>query len=366
MNLFDISNKGVALGKTNEGTSADRHLEIAYPANFHINTTLPDTINYNPPWWSAQPFFINGITSTSIPLAFKKVGTHVYLQGSVNGLRYDGAADNFMLLPPQLRPMTDHYFIMPSTTAGRIGMGRIATTGIVQLQYTMVSQDEGNSSSNNIGSWRYDIDTDYFTASNEPLTEDVMQMPEWTYLYNLGPINGLRLRGNAGVSQVTTSQMQSYTWDTGSTRMGVYNNGKTSSSGTGYAGYGYIAVDGQICIPVGKTQMKVNLCHYNNATTSVTLAAALALIDVEETTVTRGSGSTNATLSFSGNYVNSVCSSNITFTSNAYMGNNTNYGTFTLDLPENFNYTRPVYVVISYRTSSDWRRDLMTNKIWFE
>lgn len=355
MKLLEVSPKGVAFGGTNKGTSSAPRAEFYYPANFHTNTTPPLNINYNPPWWSVVPFIVNGGTSTAVPLCVKKVGTHVYMQGNLT-CRTDGNENTFMILPPELAPTYDHYFIAPSTTAGRMAAFCLYKSGLLKIQYTILPQNESYSASAtaNIGSWRYDFNTDWFVADNNPLTQDVMQARAFTDYYNKGTVDGLRLRGNAGIDKLTSGSGLTYL--AGSNYVKYYSGGVS---------YGYIATDGPILVPSGKTSFNASLCHYNNASSSKTLYASLFLIDKDETTITRTSG--NGMLTFSGSYGNSICGENIGFTSSINYGNNTNYGDYSLTIdPATFDYSRPVYAGISFRITTSSRRDIYTNHLWFD
>ena len=356
MKLFEVSPKGVSLGATNALGSANApFLEFHYPANFHTKTTLPDFIDYNPPWWSVVPFIVNGATSTAVPIAVKKVGTHVYMQRAIS-CRVDGKENTFMILPPELAPTYDHYFIAPSTTAGRMAAFCLYKSGLLKIQYTILPQNENynTSTSVNKGTWRFDFNTDWFVADNNPLTQDVMQARAFTDYYNRGMVDGLRLRGNAGIAELTHGSHLTFTEQT--------NHVKFYSEGVSY---GYITTDGPILVPSGKTSFNASLCHYNNASASKTLYASLFLIDAEETTITRNSS--NGLLTFSGNYGNSICGANIGFTRSINYGNNTNYGDYSVAIdPATFDYARPVYAGISFRITTASRRDLYTNHIWFE
>lgn len=356
MKLFEVSPKGISLGASNVMGSADLpFLEFHYPANFHTKTILPDFIDYNPSWWSVIPFIVNGATSTAIPLCVKKIGTHVYMQGAIS-CRVDGAENTFMILPPELTPTYDHYFIAPSTTAGRMAAFCLYKSGLLKIQYTILPQNEtyNTSTSVNKGTWRFDFNTDWFVADNAPLTQDIMTARAFTDYYNNGTVDGLRLRGNAGIDKLTSGSYLTF--------MEQSNHVKFYSGGVSY---GYITTDGPILVPSGKTSFNASLCHYNNASASKTLYASLFLIDAEETAITRSSS--DSLLKFSGDYGNSICGESIGFTSSINYGNNTNYGDYSITIdPITFDYARPVYAGISFRVTTLSRRDLYTNHIWFE
>ena len=357
---FASAVSGVTVEYAVNDTSSFQRAEFNYPAYFHKDTKLPATIEYNPAWWSGQQFLLNNARSTSIPLGIKKVGTHVYIQGSLNGCRVVGdTTDIFLMLPEPIRPTYPHFVYAPSTTAARSGTFCFYPNGRVELYNTTTpcnqSNTGGNTTRRNTGTWRYDICTDYFTDNNEPMTPANMTTRNYSILYNQGLVGYRRIGGNNLLSLLNGTTQNMRDASIASTYIQIDNvEGVTSIA------RGYLCIDGPVYVPMGTTSLKMEINH--TGSTGSGCRFSMFLIDGDETAASINNS--GRVVSFSGSYVNS--------SSSAYFdlaGVAAGWNTYTYTIPSNFDFNRPVYVGAAMSTVAadySYQRGIRCRKIWFE
>lgn len=102
--VFHASRRGVGVGMYATGTSTSPKFESAYPAYFYADI--------NPDWVNVTP--ANGTTPSTYGgiLRYKKIGRHVFVDGSVN-LSYSGSQITIFTLPEGYRPGANRYRIAP-------------------------------------------------------------------------------------------------------------------------------------------------------------------------------------------------------------------------------------------------------------
>ena len=334
--------------------------EFNYPANFHKDTKLPATIEYNPPWWPGQEFLLNNAKSTAIPLGIKKVGTHVYIQGSLEGCRIVGnTSDIFLMLPEPIRPVYPHFCYTVSTTGARTGAFCFYPNGRVELYYTTTpcnqSNTGGNTTRRNTGTWRFDICTDYFTANNEPMTEANMTTRSYTTLYDAGLIGYRRIGGNTILSLLNGTTQNMRDANVASTYIQIDN-----VEGVTAIARGYLCIDGPVYVPMGTTSVKMSISHTGSQASGCRFS--IFLIDGSETAASINNS--GRVVSFSGNYVNSSSSAYFDLANVA-----SGFRTYSYTIPSNFDFSRPVYVGAAMSTVAadySYQRGIRCNKIWFE
>jgi len=363
MNLFDISNKGVAMGKTNAGTSTARRLEINYPAHFHIQTTLPNTVNYNPNWVDCTALIMNGADAPSgyQTLVAKKVGAHVYLKGQLQvNVAVVTDPSTIAILPVPLIPTYAGYFFAPiinTSNHARLACLRVLPEGFLQLYYAGLLSGTTTDPSNNkittdtTGTFIVDFNIDYFANNSTPLTVDYIKPYPNTYLFDGGLVNGVEWTQNPNqgcgtlipcYGQLTTG----HTWP--QTTLHLYT---TTSSGVGYRRW---STAGPIWVPDGTTVMKVSSSKPGNSNMT---DAAFGLLAEDETTAVTGLSNSNALPTFSGNH--GSIATHITTLGSAT--------TTSLSLGDSFDYSKRYYafcIAAAKNTSS--RQDINFNNIWFE
>lgn len=348
--LFKIDSKGVHAGEgsNTRNTTSNPTFESSIPTHFHINTTLPSVVNYNPSWVQTSAWLLNGAQEVDA-IKIKKVGAHVFIEGCLTIPVSSSSPEypiSFMYLPPAVRPQYDHYVCAYTESTNSVASLRFAADGIAYLeivgQYASITTS-GATVGMQTGTITFGVSTDYWCAYDEKLEE--VQMPAFDVLYDGGPAHGLLWKQATGLSGLSST---SYTFSINSSGT-LY---LTSSSGSSPRSFITLR---HIMLPDSATAMNISA---KGLYTSQYFS--FGLIDEEE----------NRTLSWGSNAainLNGTANSGVTSALSPSYAQATSYTTKTLDitgLNHNKFYTA-VIGVYHTGTSSSYGRTHQFNKVWF-
>lgn len=200
--LFKVDANGVHAGEgsNTRNTNSNLTFESNIPVNFYIDTTLPNSVSYNPDWVIASSCLYSGVTEVD-EIRFKKIGAHVFVDGcfTINVSNTNLYPIAFMTLPPTVRPQFDHYTCGYTEKSNSYASLRFSTDGILSLEIVGQLASLKSGSGLQSGSITFGVSTDYWCSSSDPLTELYVSVPfdtaasngvRWTHTSSTTPFFG--------------------------------------------------------------------------------------------------------------------------------------------------------------------------------
>lgn len=350
--FFKITPDGVHAGEgsNTRNTPANPTYESNIPTHFYIDTTLPEVVSYSPEWVSASEGLYN-VVSVVEPIAVKKIGAHVFIDGCVSiTLSSTNFPINFMPLPEPLRPQFDHYCFIYTESTGYYSMHgslKFSTSGMLTLE-TLSEYNSYGSSGNafHTGTYKVGFSTDYWCADSTPFYGTYVSLP-----YDAGASNGIQWAHTS-----STTPFFGYTGTT--SNIGFSDNGTMELHATGSStvnGCWYTSTP--ILLDPNYTLLNASLTTAYSKSADKSVTIGLIAEDFSATLVKNGSNS-----SFTNLGANCVQATPVNFA-------NTMAQDISCTVPLNLDFSKRYYIFILI-TSTRYVSGYSNNstgctKVWF-